>query len=213
MPPAKLEAADVDIGLRSAGMSQDAPTTLALTRFLNLLREWNRVYNLTGVRQNADLVARHLVESLALAPLLNGERIADVGSGGGLPGIPLAICEPQRQFTLIESRLKRVRFLRHALATLHLSNTAVAHCRAEDLPAQPPFATVLARAVARPAQLIEIVRPLTAPGSLVVLLTSAELARDYERIATDFAVRPPGMPGYARLRSSIVVLERTWPGR
>jgi 16S rRNA (guanine527-N7)-methyltransferase len=206
-----LKAVEVDAGLRAAGMSQDESTTQVLTNFLNLLREWNRIYNLTGVHENADLVARHLVESLALAPLLEGDRIADVGSGGGLPGIPLAICAPQRRFTLIESRVKKVRFLRHAVATLRLTNAAVAHCRAEDLPEQPPFATVLARAVARPAQLIEIVRPLTAPGGIVLLLTSAELAREYEGIATDFAVRRPSATGKARLRASIVVLERTQP--
>jgi 16S rRNA (guanine527-N7)-methyltransferase len=212
---AVLTPADVDAQLRAAGVGQRQQETAALTRFLTLLRQWNRVYNLTGVRSDRELVARHLVESLALAPLLRGDRIADVGSGGGLPGVPLAICEPQRKFTLIESRAKRVRFLRHVIATLGLRNATVAHSRAEDLPAAPPFDTVLARAVARPAELLGIVRPLTAPGSAVVLLTSAELARRFTGLAEDFVVRSVGVAdpaGAGRLpivRSSVVVLERT----
>jgi 16S rRNA (guanine527-N7)-methyltransferase len=205
-----LTAPDIDAALRAAGLGQSPAATTALAHYLTLLRQWNRVYNLTGVRSDRELVARHLVESLALAPLLAGARIADVGSGGGLPGIPLAIREPERSFVLIESRAKRVKFLRHVAAALGLRNTTVAHCRAEDLPAQLPFDTVLARAVARPAELLEIVRPLTAPGSIVLLLTSAELARQFEGLAADFRVRPTArVDGRAKLRSSIVAIERT----
>src|SRR5262245_48056448 len=78
----------------------------ALAQFVALLLRWNRVHNLTGVRGAAELVDRHLVESLALRPHLRGVAVADVGSGGGLPGLPLAIAEPGCKFTLIESRAK-----------------------------------------------------------------------------------------------------------
>ena len=141
-----------------------------------------------------------------LGPLLRGQRIADVGSGAGLPGIPLAVVAPDREFTLIESRAKRVRFLRHVIAVLNLSNAEVEHSRAEDLPSMPPFDTVLARAVAPPAELLEITRPLTGPGSLLLLLTSAQLSGELINLAADFLVRPTvDAPG---LRSSIVALER-----
>src|SRR5690606_30834440 len=99
----------------------------ALAEYLALLVKWNRTYNLTGIRDPDELVERHLVESLALAPLLRGERIADVGTGAGLPGIPLAIVSPERHFVLIESRAKRVRFLRHVVLTLGLENAEIAH--------------------------------------------------------------------------------------
>ena len=157
-----------------------------------------------------ELVDRHLVESLALRPLLRGERIADVGSGGGLPGMPLAIAEPARSFTLIESRAKRVRFLRHVVTELRLRNTEVAHGRAELLRPDRPFDTVLARAVAPPAELLTICRPLTAPGSVLVLLTAAHLRETFRGLAPDFVLEDDARSEAPQLalRSSIVLLER-----
>ena len=96
-------AADVARRLRAAGVALPERQVELLARFLELLVRWNRVYNLTGIRDTGELVDRHLVESLALRPLLRGERIADVGTGAGLPGLPLALTEPERSFTLIES--------------------------------------------------------------------------------------------------------------
>jgi len=201
-----IRPAEVGAKLRAAGVGQPDREIEALTAFLDLLAQWNRTYNLTGIRSTEELISRHLVESLALAPLLEGRRIADVGTGAGLPGIPLAIVASEREFTLIESRAKRVRFLRHVIATLSLDNAIVAHSRAEDLRAEPAFDTVLARAVARPEALVEIARPLMAIGSILVVLTSTELAQRLERVAADFAVRPARTS--TRLKSAVVVLER-----
>lgn len=201
-----IDSAAVTRGLATAGL--DAPPELveSLAGYLNLLRQWNRVYNLTGVRDPRELVERHLVESLALRPLLRGERIADVGTGAGLPGIPLAAAEPDRRFVLIESRAKRVHFLRHVCGALGLANASVVHGRVEDLPSDAPFATVLARAVAPPAELIRITRPLTAPGSILLLLTAAHLREPLVRAANDYVERE--VAASAALRSTIVMLER-----
>lgn len=207
--PADTTATAAEISRRLAAVG--LPVTMAeseqLARFVELLLKWNRVYNLTGRGGVAEVLDRHLVESLALRALLAGERIADVGSGGGLPGMPLAIVEPTRQFTLIESRAKRVRFLRHAAAELGLRNVDVAHSRAEHLPVERPFATVLARAVAPPVELLALCRHLTAPGSLLLLLTAAELKETFRGLAPDFKwlLAPASAP---KLRSSIVLLER-----
>jgi 16S rRNA (guanine527-N7)-methyltransferase len=212
MPPAAPAAARAEIVRRAeaGGIALEAGAVDALARFAELLIRWNRVHNLTGpIRDLRDLVERHLLESLALRPLLAGERVADVGSGAGLPGLPLAITEPKRRFTLIESRSKRVSFLRHAIGELGLANADVAHGRAELLRPDRPFATVLARAVAPPAELLDICRPLTAPGSILVLLTAAHLQDAFRGLAPDFVPRAvdAAAPGF-RLRSSIVVLER-----
>ena len=207
-----VSTADVARRLRRAGLELPQAQNETLARFLALLMQWNRVYNLTGIRDLEELVERHLVESLALRPLLRGERIADVGTGAGLPGVPLAITEPKRSFTLIESRAKRVRFLRHALAELGLRNAVVAHGRAEHLRPERPFDTVLARAVAPPAELLEICRSLTAPGSILLLLTAAHLQAEFDGLAPDFVsrtVEPERGARAPKLRSSIVLLERT----
>jgi 16S rRNA (guanine527-N7)-methyltransferase len=203
----EVSAGDIERRLAREGVAVDAAQAATLAAFCALLLRWNRVHNLTGVRGAAELVDRHLVESLALRPHLRGTRIADVGSGGGLPGLPLAITEPARHFTLIESRSKRVHFLRHAAAELKLTNTEVAHGRAEHLRVEQPFDTVLARAVARPAQLLAICRPLMATGSFLLLLTAPHLHEEFRGLAPDFVLRP-AQSSRPKLKSAIVVLER-----
>jgi len=209
MPSAEsaVPASELKRRLEAVGFAVTKEQSVALARFVELLLRWNRVHNLTGVRGADEVVDRHLVESFALRSQLRGEQIADVGSGGGLPGLPLAIAEPERRFTLIESRAKRVHFLRHVVGELGLKNTVVAHCRAEDLHVERPFDTVLARAVAPPAELLEVCRHLTAPGSILLLLTASHLQDEFRGLASDFLVRPLPTQG-PRLRSSIVLLER-----
>lgn len=182
-------AADVRRRLERTKIALEASQYMQLAQFLSLLAKWNRVYNLTGFRRPEDLLERNLVECLQLREPLRGMRIADVGTGAGLPGVPLAIAEPSRGFTLIESRAKRVRFLRHVIGELGLANAELAHGRAEDLTVEQPFDTVLARAVAAPLELLAIARHLTAQGSILLLLTSAEIGAAYQGLAADFQLR------------------------
>lgn len=209
MPAANSQISSAELRRRLAAVGFDvtAEQSAALAHFVELLLRWNEVYNLTGVRGADEVVDRHLVESFALRALIAGTNVADVGSGGGLPGVPLAIAEPQRAFTLIESRAKRVRFLRHVVGELKLKNTTVAHSRAEDLHVERPFDTVLARAVAPPAELLSVCRHLTAPGSILALLTAGHLRDAFHGLAPDFVVRPVPKDG-PTLRSAIVKLER-----
>ena len=201
-----LGADEVARRLRSKNLRVSAAEAKQLAAFVELLLRWNRVHNLTGNRDREELLDRHLVESLALKSLVDGETVADIGSGGGLPGIPLAIVLPDCRFTLIESRRKRASFLRHAAATLALGNIEVAHSRAEELgPRQ--FATVLARAVAPPGELLGIATPLVALGGRLVLLTGADKAREIVALAQGFAPLPPA-EGPKGLKSAIVALER-----
>jgi len=209
MPEANshISSAELRRRLAAVGFDVTAEQSAALAQFVELLLRWNEVYNLTGVRGADEIVDRHLVESFALRALLKGTNVADVGSGGGLPGVPLAIAEPQRAFTLIESRAKRVRFLRHVVGELKLTNTTVAHSRAEDLHVERPFDTVLARAVAPPAELLHVCRHLTAPGSILLMLTAGHLRDVFDGLAADFVARPVPKEG-PTLRSTIVKLER-----
>ena len=202
-----VSSAEIRSRLQALGFSLTDEQSAALAEFVLLLLRCNKVYNLTGVRGADEIVDRHLVESFALRALLKGTHVADVGSGGGLPGLPLAIAEPERHFTLIESRAKRVHFLRHVVGDLELENTVVAHSRAEDLHVERPFDTVLARAVAPPAELLDVCRHLTAPGSILLLLTASHRRDEFHGLAPDFILRPVPDDG-PRLRSSIVLLER-----
>lgn len=206
MAHASVSSSTVAAALTDAGCPVADETAAQLAAFLNLLERWNRVFNLTGVRGADELIGRHLVESLALAPLLAGESIADLGSGAGLPGMPLAVAEPERRFTLIEPRAKRCRFLRHAAAELGLGNVSVIEARAEDLDAALAFDCVVARAVAKPVELLELCRRLTRPGARLLILTSAGLAPGVTAAAPDFA--PLTVPPGPRMRSAIVALER-----
>jgi 16S rRNA (guanine527-N7)-methyltransferase len=201
-----LGADEVARRLRSKSLRVSPAEAKKLAAFVDLLLHWNRVHNLTGIRDREELLDRHLVESLALRDLVDGETVADIGSGGGLPGIPLAIVRPEARFTLIESRRKRASFLRHAAATLALANVEVAHSRAEEL-GDRRFATVLARAVAPPAELLEIAAPLVAPGGRLVLLTGADKAREIVALAQGFTPLPSAT-GPKGLKSVIVALGR-----
>ncbi|MDB6063529.1 MAG: rRNA methyltransferase [Verrucomicrobiaceae bacterium] len=119
-----------------------------LLQYLALLQKWNRAYNLTAVRDPAEMIARHFLDSLAIVPFIRGERFADVGTGAGLPGIPLAIAFPDKQFDLIDSNGKKIRFVTQAIAELQLSNVRAIQGRVETLQPQQKYAAVLSRAFA-----------------------------------------------------------------
>jgi 16S rRNA (guanine527-N7)-methyltransferase len=209
MSTPRFEAADVRARLRGTASEAVLEFAQPLAQYLSLLAKWNRVYNLTGFRQAQQLLDRVLLECLSISPWLAGARIADVGSGAGLPGLPLAITEPQRHFTLIESRAKRVHFLRHVVGELGLGNVFIEHSRAEDLPQGSSFATVLARAVAAPPELLGITRHLTQPGSRLVLLTSPDTASEFECLPADFRLRQIVPAGENGQFGVVVLLERT----
>ena len=126
------------------GLRPEAQETLLA--YLDLLAQWNRAYNLTAVRDGMEMVSRHLLDSLAVLPFVHGGTLADLGSGAGLPGIPLAIARPDLAITLIESNGKKARFLREAVRTLPLPNVTVREARVQD--AAGHFDTVTARAFA-----------------------------------------------------------------
>ena len=189
-------SADVGRRLARAGLELPSAQSEALARFLDLLIRWNRVYNLTGIRDSQELVDRHSSRASRCGRFCTASESPTSAPAPGLPGLPLAIAEPERAFTLIESRAKRVRFLRQVIVELGLRNAVVAHGRAEHLRPEQPFATVLARAVAPPAELLEICRNLTAPGSILLLLTAAHLQTQFAGLAPDFVQRA----GRARTR-------------
>ncbi|MBB1076332.1 16S rRNA (guanine(527)-N(7))-methyltransferase RsmG [Rhodoferax sp. 4810] len=120
----------------------------ALLHYLDVLAQWNHHYNLTAIRDPLDMVARHLLDSLAVLPYLHAGCALDLGSGAGLPGIPLAIAQPTLQWVLLDSAGKKTRFLRHVISELNLRNVAVVQTRIEHYQPSQRFNTITARALA-----------------------------------------------------------------
>lgn len=138
-----------DIRAGCAALGIDASITGQIfCAYIRLLEKWNRAYNLTAVREPEAMVKYHLLDSLAVLPWLRGERVLDVGTGAGLPGIPLAIADPGKQFFLLDSNGKKVRFLRQVVAELGLQNVNPIQQRVQHLVDKPGFDMVLSRAFA-----------------------------------------------------------------
>ena len=131
-----------------------------LRQLLEELAHWNRRFNLTGITDLESMVSHHVLDSLAVHRHLHGASIADVGTGAGFPGLPLALVNPERRFSLIDSNGKKIRFVSHAVRTLGLMNVEALQVRVEAMRPERPFDTVLARAFASLPELLEAVAPL-----------------------------------------------------
>lgn len=134
--------------LADAGISLTDHQKNQLIAYVDMLHKWNKAYNLTSVRDPNEMLVRHILDSIVVAPHLQGKRFIDVGTGPGLPGIPLSIVRPDAHFTLLDSLGKRVRFLRQVQHELALTNITPVQSRVEEFPSEPPFDGVISRAFA-----------------------------------------------------------------
>jgi 16S rRNA (guanine527-N7)-methyltransferase len=167
------------------GVPLDPGRAAALLRLLDELSTWNRAYSLSAISAREAMIRGHLLDSLSALPDLAGARIADVGTGAGFPGLPLALVAPERRFTLIDSVAKKIRFVAHAARQLGLGNVSALQTRVETLRPQPPFDTVIARAYAALPGLLASVQGLAGPATRVVALKGR-----YPR--EELAALPPG---------------------
>ncbi len=148
--------------LAAAGIELPDHQKQQLVDYVGLLHKWNKAYNLTSVRDPGEMLVRHILDSIVVEPHLQGSRFIDVGTGPGLPGIPLAIVRPDAHFTLLDSLGKRVRFLRQVQHELGLENVTPVQSRVEEWPAEPPFDGVISRAFASLSDMVSWCRQL--PG-------------------------------------------------
>jgi 16S rRNA (guanine527-N7)-methyltransferase len=156
-------------GATQLGLALTAEQHAGLLHFLALLAQWNRVYNLTAVRDPLEMVARHLLDSLAVAPYLDGERVLDLGTGAGLPGIPLALLAPERQFVLLDSNGKKIRFVRQVVLELGLRNVEPVLARIEHYQPEHMFTTIVSRAVAE-TEIVPLLERLLVPTGRMLLM-------------------------------------------
>lgn len=131
-----------------------------LLAYIDLLKKWNAAYNLLGSNEQATLISRHILDSLSIHPYLDGKLIADIGAGAGLPGIPLAILNPDREFLLIDSNGKKTRFMFQAKLQLKLSNISVENCRIEHYQSKRQIDMVMCRAFSTLADALNLLQPI-----------------------------------------------------
>lgn len=184
-------------GLNTMDVVMPALQQQRLMSYVELIIKWNRAYNLTSVRDPEDILIRHIFDSLSAAPYLEGDHIADIGSGAGLPGIPLALLFPERQFTLVDSNGKKARFLFHVIHTLQLANVRVVNERVEgfqkshlldEVHRARKFDTVISRAYTSVRDMLFATEHLCASEGVFIAMKGVYPLTEIHEIPEEFTV-------------------------
>jgi 16S rRNA (guanine527-N7)-methyltransferase len=198
--------AELAQGLEALHLPLSDDVEKKLLDYVALIGKWNRVYNLTAVRDTEAMLTLHVLDSIAVAPHLEGESLLDIGSGAGLPGIPLAIVRPKVRVTLLEANQKKSAFQRQAVIELGLPNVEVANARAEDWNAPQAFDAVISRAFADLADFVTLGARFCASGGTLVAMKGAYPAEELERVSARVPeVRRLEVPGLAAERHLVVM--------
>jgi 16S rRNA (guanine527-N7)-methyltransferase len=198
-------------GVAALGLSLPAAAAARLMAYLDLLQKWNKVYNLTAIRDAESMVTQHLLDSLAVLPHLPlVEHMADIGSGGGLPGIPLAIARPQAEVVLVEAVGKKASFLQQAKIELGLDNVSI-HCgRVEEWKSNISFDAVISRAFSELADFVRLAGQLVGPGGRMYAMKGAYPDSEIAAVPPPWQVAAATelqVPGYTGQRH-LIILER-----
>ena len=175
-------------GARDLGIALDAPSAEALLRLVDELELGNAQFNLTAIRDRPGMLRKHVLDSLSLQPYLHGIRVADIGTGAGYPGLPLAIVNPQRRFTLVEATGKKARFVEQTVQRLRVGNVQVAHTRAENYRPFELFDTVVARALAPLADFAAYAGHLCAPDGRLLAMKGKRSEEEITGLPKSFRV-------------------------
>ena len=176
-------------GIIDLGLDLPAVAERQLLQYVQLLAKWNQAYNLTAVRAPDDMVTRHLLDSLVLLPYVQGPRVLDIGTGPGLPGIPLAVARPDCSLTLLDANAKKTRFVTQAVGELGLKNVEVVQNRVENYRPVEKFDTLVARAFSSIADMLTNARHLCAPGGRFLAMKGVYPEEELAAIPADFVVR------------------------
>lgn len=149
-----------------------------LLGYVEMLNKWNKAYNLTSVRDPMEMLVRHIMDSIVVSPYLEGERFIDVGTGPGLPGIPLAIMQPEKAFYLLDSLGKRIRFIKQVLHELNITNVTTVQSRVEEFQPEEKFDAVLSRAFASMVDMVNWCQHLPKPNQGVFLALKGQMPND-----------------------------------
>lgn len=197
-------------GLHALGLDLPAGAREKLVRFVLLLEKWNRVYNLSAVRDPLEMIPRHLLDSLAILPYVRGPRVLDIGTGAGLPGIPLAVALPQYDFTLLDSNGKKVRFVTQAAHELALGNVHAVQGRVEDFEPGGKFDTLIARAFASIPDMLTRAARLLAPAGRVLAMKGVYPHKELAQLDAHWRVEAKALtvPGLGAARHVVILQPR-----
>ncbi len=195
----------LDKGLVSSGLTLSTRARAQLLDYIAMLAKWNRVYNLTSVRKPQDMLTRHILDSLVVQPHIKGPRILDVGTGAGLPGLVLAIANPEWQVVLLDSSGKKLRFVRQCVAELGLHNVTVDHSRIEDYQPDMLFDTIISRAFSSLDEMYKHCAQLCAEDGRILAmkgiypLAEIEALPDQALVFASHALTVPGLDAQRHL--------------
>lgn len=174
-------------GSRKLGLELPKQQLWALEMHIVHVTRWNQRVNLTSILDAEQMIIRHILDSLAIFPYVRGARLLDIGSGGGFPGLPIAIAHPDIEAVLLESSKKKAEFLGHAVSQLELDNASVIHERVENYRPSQPFHTLTARAVGSIGRVLELVQPLCQPGSRLLVMKGKNPESEIRSLALETA--------------------------
>jgi 16S rRNA (guanine527-N7)-methyltransferase len=198
-------------GASTLGVSLDGQAIRRLLDYVDLIAKWNKVYNLTAIRETQRMLTEHVLDSLAVAPHVRSGSLLDLGSGAGLPGIPLGVARPDLQVTLLESSRKKCAFLHQAIIELGLNNVEVACVRAESYRPARGFDTVVTRAFADLDAIARLGLPLLAPGARLLAMKGAAPNAELTHLDVSVVVESVlqlQIPGLAAQRHLLVMTKQ-----
>lgn len=178
-------------GLQQLGLADESEK---LSAFIELITKWNKAYNLTAIRDKSDMASLHILDSLAVLPHLRGQSLIDIGTGAGLPGIPLAIYRPDMEFVLLDSNSKKTRFVQQAILELKLKNVKVHHGRVEDFRPEQGFDTVTCRAFASMEDIMKLTTHLFAENGLLLAMKAQNIEDELDGFDKSYRVIPLKVP-------------------
>jgi len=203
----------LDAGLDALSLSLTQAQKDKLTEYLQLLLKWNVAFNLSGVKDAREMLSRHILDSLTLVPYIDGDRVLDVGTGPGLPGVPLAICYPDKHFDLLDSNGKKSRFVFQAKLQLGLDNVTSQNKRVELFKPEAPIDVIVSRAFSSLRDFVDLTKHLVEPGhtrlvAMKGLYPEEELALLPEGYVMSKALKV-AVPGYTGERHIIELRTKT----
>ncbi|MCX7067126.1 MAG: 16S rRNA (guanine(527)-N(7))-methyltransferase RsmG [Methylococcales bacterium] len=184
----------LESGLKALNLPHTAEQIDQLLAFIKLIAKWNKAYNLTAVRNNEDMARLHILDSLAILPYIEGKRVIDIGTGAGLPGIPLAIFLPEVEFVLLDSNAKKTRFVQQVILELKLKNVSVIHSRAEDYQPELGFDSITTRAFSSLPDMVTVTAHLLNPNGVILAMKGQIPEAELAEIKTKATLIPINVP-------------------